>query len=104
MGASFYFTGIQPAEGGYTITFDYLVDGIPVHLASGEAALEIQTTGTAITAFRLRYRQYTVEPETYHLLPLAQAVHMATAYEDMFLTRGYVDRGGGATAAQWLIQ
>ena len=104
LGTDFYFTGIQPAEGGYAITFDYLVDGIPVHLASGEPALEVRTTGSAITAFRLRYRQYELEAGTYHLLPLAQAVHMATAYEDVFLTRGYVDRGGDTAAAQWLIQ
>lgn len=103
LGTDFYFTGIRPTEEGYTITFDYLVDGIPVHLASGAAALEVRTEGTAITYFRLQYRQYTAADD-YHLLPLAQAVHMSTAYQDAFLTKGYVDRGGETVVAQWLIQ
>ena len=100
--ADFYFTGIHPTESGYLITFDYLVDGIPVHLADG-AALEVRTTGRAITYFRLQYRQYTAAEDTYHLLPLAQAIHMATAYENVFLTKGYVDRGGETVTAEWLV-
>ena len=102
--ADFYFSGIQSTDSGFVITFDYLVDGIPVHLTGDTAALEIETTGNAITHFRLRYRQYTAAADTYHLLPLAQAIHMATAYEDVFLTKGYVDRGGETVNAQWLVQ
>ena len=103
-GTEFYFTGIRPTEAGYAITFDYLVDGIPVYLARGGAALEIETTGSVITAFRLQYRQYTPQEGTYHLLPLAQAVHMAADREDSFLTMGYVDRGGESVRAEWLIR
>ena len=82
-----------------------VVDGIPVYLSSGEAALEVRTTGDTITYFRLQYRQYTAAEESYHLLPLAQAVHMAGGYEEtVFLTKGYVDRGGETVAAQWLAR
>ena len=101
----FYFTGIEATESGYAITFDYMVDGIPVYLSSGEAALEVRTTGDTITYFRLQYRQYTAAEESYHLLPLAQAVHMAGGYEEtVFLTKGYVDRGGETVTAQWLAR
>ena len=103
LNTEFYFTGIQPTEQGYTITFDYLVDGIPVYL-SERSALEIQTTGTAITYFRLQYRQYVPQADTYHLLPLAQAVHMTSEYEGSFLTKGYVDRGGETVIAEWLLR
>ena len=98
-----HFTAIRPTETGYLITFDYLYDGIPVRLPGG-SALEVETSGAAITAFRLQYRQYTAGERAYHLLPLAQAVHMAAAYTDGFLTKGYVDRGGESVTAQWLIQ
>ena len=39
--AYFYFTGIEATETGYAITFDYMVDGIPVYLSSGDAAMEV---------------------------------------------------------------
>lgn len=98
------FSGIQPTEEGYHITFDYLVDGIPVYFANGSSALEVETSGGVITAFRLQYRQYTALEDPYRLLPLPQAVHMSTQYEDVFLTKGYVDRGGERVTAEWLIQ
>ena len=101
----FYFTGIEATETGYAITFDYMVDGIPVYLSSGDAAMEVRTTGSTITYFRLQYRQYTAAEESYHLLPLAQAVHLAGGYEEtVFLTKGYVDRGGETVRAQWLVR
>ena len=102
--SDFYFSGIQPTDTGYHITFDYLIDGIPVYLASGASALEIDTTGGTITSFRLQYRQYTVQEDSYHLLPLPQAVHMATGYQNVFLTKGYVDRGGETVTAEWLVR
>ena len=104
LGTDVYFSGIRATEKGYAITFDYLVDGIPIFGSSGDPALEIETTGAVITAFRLQYRQYIPGEETYHLLPLAQAVHMASAYSSAFLTQGYVDRGGETVLAQWLIR
>ena len=62
-------------------------------------------TGSTITYFRLQYRQYTAAEESYHLLPLAQAVHLAGGYEEtVFLTKGYVDRGGETVRAQWLVR
>ena len=102
-GADFYFTGIQSAGEGYSITFDYLVDGIPVYLPGGPA-LEVQTSGAAITSFRIQYRQYAAQEETYHLLPLAQTVNIAAGTQGAFLTRGYVDRGGERVRAEWLLR
>ena len=103
-GNSLYLSGIQETEEGYHITFDYLVDGMPVYFSDGTSALSVNITGSTITSFRLRYRQYTATGETYRLLPLDQAIHVATAYEGALLTRGYVDRGRETITAGWLAR
>lgn len=99
-----YLSGIQETEEGYLITFDYLVDGMPVYFSDGTSALSAEIVGTTITNFRLRYRQYTSSGDTYQLLPLDQAIHMATVYEGALLTRGYVDRGRETIVADWLAR
>ena len=99
-----YLSGIQGTEDGFWISFDYLVDGIPVYFSDGTSALEVETTGDTITGFRLKYRQYASNGATYQLLPLEHAVHMATTYRNALLTKGYVDRDEDTITADWLLR
>lgn len=97
-------SGISAIDGGWRVTLDYQVNGIPVYFSDGESAVAVEITGTTITAFHCRFRQYTVQETTYPLLPLTQAVAMASAYEGGFLTVGYVDQGSDQLQPTWLMR
>ncbi len=101
---SLWFSGITETDGGLVVTLDYLVNGIPVYFADGESAVSVEITGTTITAFHCRFRQYTSQESLYPLLPMTQAVAMASAYEGGFLTAGYVDQGSDQLQPSWLIR
>ena len=84
----------------YTVFADYMVDGIPVSLASGHAA-EIVMRGETVLQARLQFRRFTKTEERTHLLPWLQAAAIA-------LERGsspalaYAD-AGEATECMWVI-
>ena len=78
--AQLYFSGVTSSGGQTQVTFDYLVDGIPVYFADGGSAVEVEITETTITAFRLRCRQYTLAEDDYTPLPLPQALAAASVY------------------------
>ena len=102
--SSLWFSGITAIDGGWLVTLDYQVGGIPVYFSGGENAISVEITGTTITAFHCRFRQYTIQESTYPLLPLTQAVAMASAYDGGFLTVGYVDQGSDQLQPTWLVR
>ena len=105
--AQLYFSGVTSSGGQTQVTFDYLVDGIPVYFADGGSAVEVEITETTITAFRLRCRQYTLAEDDYTPLPLPQALAAASVYGeggDARLTLGYVDYGSGSVTPRWLLR
>ncbi len=101
---SLWLSGITETEDGFLVTLDYQYGGIPVYFADGESAVSVEITGTAITAFHCRFRQYTAQETLYPLLPLEQAVAMASSYEGGFLTAGYVDQGSDQLHPTWLTR
>ena len=79
------------AERGYTVCFDYCMDGIPLRLASGSAARIVIRDGQ-LAEFRLALRSYTRAEEPQLVLPMRQAAAIAEA-EGAAPILVYVDSG-----------
>ena len=87
-----------------TVTLGISANGMPIYYSDSTAAAEVVFTGGAVTGFTLRCRSYALTEETVTLLPLEQAAAIAAGEgEDVFLTAGYVDRGGDTAAPAWLL-
>lgn len=100
--AVLYPRSVEPSDGGWLVTFDYQMDGIPLRLSSGEPAARAEITGRGISAFTLALRRYNPASLTGTvLLPLRQALAVAAAGNDGELSLCYVDNGASA-AAVWL--
>ena len=96
------FAGVSfdAAQQTYTVLLDYVVDGIPVRLASGHAA-EIVLYGDAVVQARLQFRRFTRTEEQTVLLPYLQAAAIAAAQQaEPELI--YADAGDD-TACMWVI-
>jgi len=85
-----------------SLQFGLLVNGLPVRFPDGAAEATMQLSGTVVSGFNLRFRQYTSTEENCLLLPLRQAAAIAKQYPDCELTACYVDAGGSTVSAQWL--
>lgn len=73
------FAGASCGENGrYTVCFDYAVNGIPVHFASGHGA-EIVLRGDRVIQARMQLCSFTVGEEMTALLPDLQAFAIAAA-------------------------
>ena len=66
------------AQRGYTVCFDYCMDGIPLRLASGNAARIVLRNGQ-LTEFRLTLRSYVRTEDSQLVLPMRQAAAIADA-------------------------
>ena len=100
--AALYFAGAGYNESQRTVTvlLDYMVDGIPVALASGHAA-EIVLRGDTLIQARLQLRSFTRTEERASALPWLQAAAIAAARggEPQLV---YAD-AGEATECRWVI-
>ncbi len=89
-------------EGGTSrLSFDYMIDGTPVHFSDGSHAAELTVEGSCVTRFSLRIRSYTPQTETVQLLPAAQVLPIAARYERSEPTVCYLD-GGERVSADWI--
>ena len=96
------FAGVSfsEAQETYTVLLDYVVDGIPVRLASGHAA-EIVLHGDTVIQARLQFRRFTRTEEQTVLLPYLQAAAIAAAQQaEPELI--YADAGND-TVCMWVI-
>lgn len=85
-----------------TLQFGLLVDGLPVRFSNDAPAAVVRLSGTTVSGFTLRLRQYTATTEDSLLLPLHQAAAIAKEYPGGELTACYVDAGGSTVSARWL--
>ena len=83
------------------LRFGYQIGGVPVRFQDGGFAAEVTLTGTSLTALTLRFRQYGPAGENSLLLPLPQALAVASASPGKELSIGYVERAGECRAC-WL--
>ena len=63
---------------------------------------EIVFSGNAVSTLQIRFRQYVRSGETSLLLPLRQALAIASSHSGAELSIGYADRGGSTISAAWL--
>lgn len=97
-----YLSRTGKTANGYLLSFQYMVDGLPVYRSDGSSAMTITVSGSAITAFTLCWRQYTPGEETRALLPARQAAALADDYSMPYMTIGYADHGGSTLQPSWL--
>ena len=100
--ASLCLKSVETTQRGWLVTFDYQVDGVLLRLSSGEPAASVEVDQNGVTAFTLRLRRYTAaENENSLLLPLVQALAIASDSQPGELSICYVDSGSTVSAA-WL--
>ena len=100
-----WLSSVSGSGGTYTVSLDYMVQGVPVLFSDGGSALTAEITDSVITGFQFRCRQYVASAdEAVQLLPVRQAAAAALAYEDAFLTACYVDSGGASLTPSWIAQ
>jgi len=93
---------VQSTQSGWLVTFDYHVDGVLLRHSSGEPAAQVEVDATGVTGFTIRLRRYTAsENEFSLLLPLLQALAIASDGDGGELSICYVDSGSTVSAA-WL--
>lgn len=97
-------TGAEPSDGGWTITFQARLGGVPV-LTGGEGwAAQFVTTGREISAFTLTLRSY-APTETNAVVPserLAAAALSSLPQASGKLRLCYRDLGGNSLTAGWM--
>lgn len=94
-------TEVRREERVTTIRFGCAVDGLPVFYADGGAAAVVTLDGRNISSMELRPRRYTPTDTPSLLLPLSQALGVATLHPGAELCLGYQDNGGTRLTAQW---
>lgn len=99
--AKLMFAGAEKdGTGTYTVYFDYCVNGIPVRLAEGHAAVVEVARGTLLRAV-VRLRRYTVSGETETVLPMYRAAAIAAAGGGGSPVLIYTDTGA-AVSCIWI--
>lgn len=100
--AALYLSGAENAGDVWTLTFDYRVGGVPVLRDSGVHAAVVCLEGAGVQSLSLAPRRYTAGGETSLLLPLTQALAVASLHPGCELGIFYSDGGSGEISAVWL--
>ena len=95
---------ISHEEDTSVLQFGYHVNGTPVRFSDDSYAAEVTLEGSVITSLSLRFRQYTAADEQSLLLPLRQALAIASQSGGISLAIGYADNGAETMAACWLTE
>ena len=100
--AELYFSGYEGSAKSCTVTFDYAVNGTPLHFSDGTNAAYVTIEGQAITSFSLHCRSYTLGDSPALLLPIRQAAAIAGGkYKSAELHVCYEDRGTDTASPAW---
>lgn len=100
--AQLYVESIQKIGDGFQLTFGYQLCGVPIRLSGSRQVAVVNVVGNTITNLSFTPRQYTVTETVSCLLPLTQAIAVATAQANSSLYIGYADYGGDTVSAAWL--
>ena len=96
-----YLTGIRQNDRQTYLTFSYQVDGVPIRFSDGQDAAKVILDGSAVSSLSLRIRRYSKSESISHLLPLRQALAIASRQSGAELSLGYADHGGSVETG-WL--
>lgn len=86
------------------LTFCYEMQGIPICLSDSSHAAVVSLEGNTVTDLTFSPRQYTQTEDPSPLLPLTQAIAVASAQSNHSLYIGYADRGNESAKATWLAE
>ena len=101
--AVLFLSGMEgDSEEGYTMFFDYMVNGTPLRFSDGSHAAELSVRGRSITSFRLRLRRYTLSDRDSLLLPLALSRAIAQNMPGCELSIAYVDPYSDTVSTSWI--
>ena len=101
-GSGLYLEQIRQTNETTHLRFGYQVGGVPVRFSNGQSAALVTLSGTAVSSIVLNFRQYTATEQLSLLLPLRQALAVATDLPDTTISIGYVDQGSDPVCANWL--
>lgn len=77
--ADIYMSSLESdANGGYVISFDYMMNGIPVRCGGRHAAV-FSFSDRALESAELYYRSYAAGDDTFYILPMYQAAAIASS-------------------------
>lgn len=102
--ATLYLQSIQQEGSRMILRFSYQLDGVPIRLSSGVPAAEVILSGSNVLSFQLHCRQYTRAATPSHLLPLRQALALASDYDGAEVFISYIDYGSSTVSAEWLAE
>lgn len=100
--AQLYLKTVHQSDNSTVLLFGYHINGIPVRFANGSNAAEVTLTGSTVSSLSLNFRHCTVTGETSLLLPLQQALAIASKGPGAELSIGYADTGSDKLSACWL--
>ena len=99
--AEVYLTSVKREGNGFTLTFDYFIDGIEVRHTAAAHAAGITLSGGFVTSAELYYRSYTPLSEQLDVWPEHIAAAAAQSGEEPTLV--YFDAPGTDTRAGWTV-
>lgn len=97
--ARLYFTGLTQEDNQATVSFDFLLDGLPIAYSDGPGAAAVFENGQ-LTRLRVHLRSYTLSGASLLLLPQVQAAAIAPAGGRLRME--YADLGGDSVTAGWI--
>lgn len=97
-----YLSAITQTDSVTVLEYGCHVNGLPIRFPNGGSLCSITLSGTAVTALKLQFRQYTAAGKNSLLLPTQQALAISAAHNGGTLSIGYADSGGESVDACWL--
>lgn len=89
--AEVYLSGCEViGEGNYIFTFDYMFNGVPIHIGSRHAAV-INIENSALIKAEIIFKSYISTGDSVNILPMYQAAAMASAKSGEGLELKYYD-------------
>ena len=96
--ARVYMSGIERQGTDTTVSFNYIVSGIPVESRQGGGA-SVTFSGSVVTEMKVQLTSFESMEQTYAVLPAAQAA--AILPEGSELCMRYLDDGTNVRAGWW---
>ncbi|MCI2056045.1 MAG: hypothetical protein LKJ86_02755 [Oscillibacter sp.] len=102
--ANLCLSGMTLSGDSWTLNFSYQSGGTKILRGDGSPAAQVVLSGKNVKTLRFFPRRYSATEEESLLLPLTQAMAIASAYDGADLEICYTDNGGGSISAGWIAE
>ena len=102
--AQLYLTSVSQTASSTALTFEYHLNGIPIRFSNGDPAAKITVAGNTVTSIFMTSREYQASETSALLLPLHQALAIASKQPWAELMLGYADYGDAEICPRWLCE